>query len=109
MSTSSIDNPLVELGSQEITHAEETVILSAKLSEKWLTYRFWTCVASSAHLCPLFTPLYWCFCHSCRKEEMNSFRLSLTAHSLHCEFMHPLECHPGVLSLTPLQSIFFSA
>jgi len=99
MSTSSIDNPLVELGSQEITHAEETVILSAKLSEKWLTYRFWTCVASSAHLCPLFTPLYWCFCHSCRKEEMNSFRLSLTAHSLHCEFMLPLECASQVCYL----------
>ena len=36
---------------------EETIIYTAKLSERWKTWRFWTCSAKCAHLFPILSPL----------------------------------------------------
>ena len=36
---------------------EEVVVYTATLSERWQTWRFWTCSAKCMHLCPILSPL----------------------------------------------------
>ena len=62
--------------------ATEIVLLEARLSPRWRTWRFWTCSASCLHLFPVLSPLYLLCGASCRQEEADSFRLTLTAHSI---------------------------
>ena len=65
----------------------DIVLLEAKLSPRWLTYRYWTCAASCLHLCPILGPLYLLCGRSCREEEASSFRLTLTNHALQFQQM----------------------
>lgn len=62
---------------------EEVVIFQAKLNvNKWMLWRFWTCSGACAQLCPILSPMYLLCGVSCRREEANSFKLSLTPHTI---------------------------
>ena len=84
-----VSNPAAKI-SAEMSAADSSadlVLLDAKLSPRWLTWRFWTCAASCLHLCPILGPLYLLCGRSCREEEASSFRLTLTNHALQFQQM----------------------
>lgn len=62
----------------------EPIIMRAQLSERrWRWWRFCTCSAAFAQLYPILTPIYFCAGYSARKEEAESFSLTLTPHAIH--------------------------
>ena len=66
----------------------DVILLEARLSSsRWRTWRFWTCAASCAQLCPVLGTMYLLCGGSCREQEAASFRLTLTEHSLNFQQM----------------------
>lgn len=80
-------NPAAKPEAAAAAADHEVVLLEARLSPRWRTWRFWMCSASCLHLCPLLSPLYLLCGASCRQEEAASFRMTLTAHAINFQQM----------------------
>ena len=61
----------------------EAVVLRARLSDRWVWFRFCTCSGAFAQLYPLLAPIYYFCGASSRQAEADSFELALTSTAIH--------------------------